>query len=666
MAACCVPAESASVPTCLKPEAIWQVRSVADPQFDPAGRRIVFVEDWPDILDDTSYSNLRIINADGTGGRKLTNGKYRDTQPRWSPDGSKLAYVSNRSGRAQIHVLDLVSGKDSTVTSGPEGPSVPAWSPDGKRIAFLRWSPGKASWDVPIPGKPANAKWAAAPTIATELRWTFDGIGVRRPGENRTFVVPASGGEERALTPEGFHHTSYLYEPDLTWAADSSGLLAHAVQGKDGWTNLSGGQIFKFPVNGSAAPIPLTSFEGQKAMVRSAPDGSLAFVGYPWKGQSYHVAKLYVAGASGASMRTVTADWDRDVTSPVWSSDSRKIYFLSEDHGSINLYETDLAGHRRQITQPGRRLSGLSVAASGMAAAIESSDRTASSLKLIPLDGSQGAKTLFDPNAEFLKACPLAASEEITYQSFDGPRIQGWIIKPPNFDPQRKYPLLVSIHGGPHAMYAISFQHELQMYAAKGYVVLYTNPRGSTGYGETFGNVIQHKWPGDDIKDIMAGIDFLLARGFIDSNRLAVMGGSGGGLMTSWIVTQTNRFRAAVSLYPVTNWFTHAGSDDNGFYIANVYRKGMPWDQPDDYMKHSPLFFAQNVTTPTMIITGEDDWRTPIAQSNEFFRALKVRGVDTVFVRVPGEPHGFRRHPSHRLAAMVHAMAWFDKYIPLP
>ena len=270
---------------------------------------------------------------------------------------------------------------------------------------------------------------------------------------------------------------------------------------------------------------------------------------------------------------------------------------------------------------------------------------------------------VWDPNRETLTDCPLSAAEEVRYRSFDGRSIQGWLLKPPGFDPSGKYPLVVAIHGGPHASYGNSFTHELQMFAGRGYAVLYTNPRGSTGYGEEFARVIQHKWPGDDIKDVLAGIDEVARRPWIDSRRVGVWGGSGGGLMTTWIVTQTTRFRAAVAWYPVTNWITHAMSADNGYYIASVYRKGMPWDHLDDYVSHSPLFRANSVTTPTMIITGDEDYRTPVAQSQEFYRALKVRGVDTVFVRVPGESHGLGKRTSHRVAAIAHTVAWLDKYL---
>ncbi len=325
------------------------------------------------------------------------------------------------------------------------------------------------------------------------------------PGGNRIFAVPSSGDSARQITPDGFHHTSYLTEPELTWSRDSRSIVAPAVDAKDGWANYSGGEIHVFPLTGGA-PRALTHRNGDEVFVRVSPDGAhIAFGGYEWKGQTYHVSKLHVMDADGSNLKLLTESWDRDVASPQWSPDSQRVFFLSDDQGSTNLHSADLGGERKQITQGTRKLSSLSIASKGQIGAIQSAPAEAGVLVTIP-----GGNRLHDPNAAFLRAFQPAPVEEIRYDSFDAVKIQGWIIKPPNFDPTKKYPLVVSIHGGPHAMYGVNYQHELQIDAARGYVVLYTNPRGSTGYGERFGNVIQHKWPGDDIKDILAGVDALI------------------------------------------------------------------------------------------------------------------------------------------------------------
>jgi acylaminoacyl-peptidase len=561
-------------------------------------------------------------------------------------------------------IRDVVSGRERAVTSGSDGASLPSWSPDGQWLAFFRFVSEPSSWSPRLPAKPKGANWGPPESVITQLRWAFDGRGLLSPGTNRIFVVSVSGGSSRAVTPTGYFHTSYIYEPEITWSPDSTKIISPAVKSREGWDNVSGGEIFSFPRDGGV-PVALTAWSGHKTFVRVSPDGKhIAFAGFPWKGQTYHVAKLHVMDADGRNHRVLTSDWDRDVSSPVWSADSQTLYFLSDDRGANQVHRVALNQAQTAVTKEISRFGGLSISSSGTAVSIISAPTNPGTLMTFTLAAGDKITPIWNPNTEYLSGCPLAPADEIWYESPDRKRIQGWVIKPPSFDPARKYPLIVSIHGGPHGMYGINFMHELQMYAARGYVVLYTNPRGSTGYGEAFGNVIQHKWPGDDIQDVISGADHLIALEYVEPTRMGVIGGSGGGLMTCAMVTRTDRFRAAVALYPVTNWFTHVGSGDNGFYIASVYRPGMPWLFAQDYIERSPLFQVSKVRTPTMIITGEDDWRTPIAQSNEFYRALKVRGVDTVFIRVPGEAHGMRRYPSHRANVIAHGMAWFEKYIP--
>lgn len=656
---------AAGVPRCLQSEAVWDLHSLADARIDPQGKRIAVVEEWINIQKDARFSHIVVMKSDGSDRRVLNPGDIHESSPRWSEDGMRLAYLSDRSGTSQIVIRDIASGKEHAVTTGPEGASLPTWSPDGQWIAFFRFVPEPSPWNPHLPAKPAGAKWGPPETVATQLRWTFDGRGILKPGASRIFVAPAAGGEAHPVTPPGYFHTSYIYEPEITWTADSRTVISPAVKSREGWDNVSGGEIFAFPREGGE-PVALTHWSGHKTSVRVSPDGKhIAFAGYPWKGQTYHVLKLHVMDANGKNDRVLTQEWDRDVTSISWSPDSQALYFLSDDQGSNQGYRVGLNQPQQVVTTGKRRFGGLSISASGIAASIIGTPTDPGTLTVFSVKDKGLGSPLWNPNADYLRACPLVPAEEVWYEAPDRKRIQGWVLKPPSFDPSRKYPLIVSIHGGPHGMYGISFMHDLQMLAARGYVVLYTNPRGSTGYGEQFANVIQHRWPGDDIQDVISGADYLIAQGYVDPHRMGVIGGSGGGLMTCALVTMTDRFRAAVSLYPVTNWFTHVGSGDNGFYIASIYRPGMPWLHTTDYIERSPLFHVDKVRTPTMIITGEEDWRTPIAQSNEFYRALKVRGVDTVFIRFPGESHGIRRYPSHQASVLAHSMAWLERYIPL-
>jgi dipeptidyl aminopeptidase/acylaminoacyl peptidase len=638
------------------------MKSVAAPQLSPDGRSIVYVYSWPDRNTDSYYSNLHLI-VPGAKDRALTDGDYQDNTPSWSPDGKRLAYASDRGGRRQIHIYSLES-KEDRVLAGTDGAAHLAWSPDGRWLAYMSFVASPAEWDPHVPLPPGGAKWAAPAVTVTSLRWTFDGQGILQPGGNRIFTISPEGGAAKQISAAPFQHTSYLTDPELTWSADSRSVISPAVKATDGWAVFNGNQLYAFPVSGGE-PVQLTRGEGHKSAPQVSPDGKwLAYSGFDWKGQSYTVSQLRVVPAAGGEARILTPDWDRDVASPVWSADSDKLYFLSDDHGSVNVYMSDLRADFRQVTSGAYRLSGLSVR-HGKAATLQSTAAQPNAVALFELDQPSKVIRTADPNAVWLAVCDLAPAEEIVYRSFDGKEVQGWLLKPRGFAAGRKYPLVVSMHGGPHGSYGPGFIQELQMLAQAGYVVLYTNPRGSTGYGEKFGNSIQRKWPGDDIKDVLAGVDSVLAKGFVDEKRMAVMGGSGGGLMTAWMIGQTDRFRAAVALYPVTNWFTHVGSDDNGVLIANLYRNGWPWEDPQDYMQHSPVFYARNFKTPTMVISGDEDWRVPVAQSQELFRALKVRGVDTVFVRIPGEAHGIGKYPSHRLAVWVHTLAWLARYVPL-
>jgi dipeptidyl aminopeptidase/acylaminoacyl peptidase len=539
-----------------------------------------------------------------------------------------------------------------------------SWSPDGNSVAFFSFVPTAPQWNPTVPQPPIGAKWAPPAVVVTSLRYAMDGSGVSRPGALHLFVVSVAGGAPRQISDAPYWHTSYIsLTPEIEWTADSRAVIAAAIQGPEAWSVLDESTLYAFPITGEGPPKKLGSAKWHQHRPAQSPDGKhLAWVGFPWKGQSHHVGQLYVTTGS-SSPRSLTRALDRDPQQPIWSSDSRRLWFLAEDQGDVSIYEAPLEGAVRKLTDRRQRINSFSVSSSGVAAAIVSMPTEPNVLVRMALAGTAEQEILYDPNRQILSNCSFSPAEEIRYQSFDGRTVQGWLIKPTGFDPKRKYPLVVSMHGGPHAMYANNFQHEMQIYAGRGYVVLYTNPRGSTGYGEEFAQLIQHRWPGDDIRDVLAGVDHVIGSGFVDPARTGVIGGSGGGLMTTWTITQTDRFRAAVAWWPVTSWFTHVGSADNGFYIGSIYRKGMPWETPDDYIKHSPLFQVAKVKTPTMIITGEEDWRTPIAQSNEFYRALKVRGVDTVFVRMPGEAHGSLKRTSHRVAVIAHSLAWLDRYL---
>jgi len=643
---------------------LWDLRTAADPQITPNAKRVIYTLTWNDRANDTSHSNLWIVNADAANPRPLTTGPYRDRSPRLSPDGARVAYLSNRSGKTQIRVRWLDGGEDVQVTDIENAPSQIEWSPDGTLIAYQARVPAAPGWSIKPLDKPAGARWADPPTVVTDLRWRADGApGVTPPGYTHIFTVPATGGAPRQITTGAANHTG-----GYSWTPDGKAIIFSANRSPDAQYHLDGNDIFSVRIADGAID-QLTRRRGPDTAPAVSPDGTrIAYAGSDWKFQSNTVTRLYVMNRDGSGARLLTDGLDRDVRDIAWSADSRSIHFAADDRGGSRIHQVRLGdGTVHDLTGGKERLGayaapgGFSLAADGtMAAAFSSPTEPGDVYVLQP----GGARTrLTSVNASLLEARRLGAVEHVSFKSFDGWEIDGWLIKPPDFDPAKKYPLLLDIHGGPHAMYGVEFNHEFQVQAARGFVVLYLNPRGSTGYGEKFGNVIHTHYPGDDYKDLMAGVDHLIARGYIHPARLTVTGGSGGGLLTAWIIGQTTRFAAAVSQYPVTNWISQAGTADGGYTHSALWMKSLPWENPKQFIDHSPIFLARNFKTPTLVLCGEEDWRTPIGQSEELYFALKAMKVPAALVRFPKEPHGIRgAYPSHKIAKMEHILGWMEKW----
>jgi acylaminoacyl-peptidase len=400
-----------------------------------------------------------------------------------------------------------------------------------------------------------------------------------------------------------------------------------------------------------------------------SPDGTtLAYLGFDDRYQGYQVTHLYTMKVDGSDARLLSGEWDRDVSGIAWAGDSKNIYFQYDEEGDTKIGLISPSG---KVTELTKELGGLSLGRPYNAAAfsVSGNARITSTLGGTehPADLATYTKgntnRITHLNADLFAFRDLGKVTELWWSSsFDQRKVQGWMVTPPNFDPSKKYPLILEIHGGPFASYGSVFSAEIQLFAAAGYVVLYTNPRGSTGYGEEFGNLIHHDYPNHDYEDLMSGVDEVIKKGFIDENNLFVTGGSGGGVLTAWIVGKTNRFRAAVVAKPVINWYSFVLYSDSPGFFYKYWFPNKPWEDPSSYIKRSPLTYVGNVKTPTMLLTGEDDYRTPIAESEQFYAALKLLQVETAMVRIPGASHEIAATPSNLIAKVASVLAWFDKY----
>lgn len=653
----------------LQPADIFDLETVADPQISPDGQWIAYVRQRADVMTDRRFSNLWIVRIDGTGHRPLTTGDHSDGSPRWSPDGGRLAFVSDRGGSPQIHVRWLDTGETAEITNLTEAPGSIAWSPDGRTVAFAKVVPSEAPRIAGMPAPPPGADWAEPAQVVERLVYRYDQIGDLPHGFWHVFAVPAEGGTPRQITSGDVHWGGNgIGGAAFSWTPDGRYLLlSHDPDAPGDRRVANDTEVYEVSVADGAARR-LTDRRGPDDAAVASPDGRwIAYTGLDDRKQGYQVTQLYVMDRDGGGVRSITDGFDRDPVGAVWAPDGSGLYAMYDDEGVTRLGWFGLDGTRREIA---RDLGGTLSAYGGGAFSMSDDGRFAIryTTPSVPSDvavveeGSE-PRVLTGVNDDILAKRNLGMVEEIWYEStHDGRRIQGWIVKPADLESGRRYPLVLEIHGGPFANYGPRFDIEKQLLAAQGYVVLYTNPRGSTSYGEAFGNLIHHAYPGDDLHDLLSGVDAVLERGYVDPDQLYVVGGSGGGVLTAWVVGHSDRFRSAVAWYPVINWYSFALTADMAAYVPEYWFPGLPWDNVEHYESRSLLSVVENVKTPTRIITGEEDYRTPMSESEQYFKALKMLGVETSLVRVPGEPHGIRRRPSHHIAKMMATIEWFRRY----
>ncbi len=642
---------------------VFQLEVAADPRISPDGERIVYVRSFMDIMADKRRSNLWIVNADGSDHRPLTTGSENHHSPRWSPDGDRLLYLSGEEHTAQVYCRWLDTGQTARLAQLPGPASGIAWSPDGTRVAFSMPVRSPSKPFVKMPAKPKGATWADPPKVIDKVVYRMDGIGYVPDMYFHLFVLPADGGSPRQITTGDFHHRN------PRWTPGGEALVFSANRHDDWEYQPRNSEIYSVDLS-SREITALTDREGPDAAPAVSPDGTtIAYLGFDDRYQGYQVTRLYVMNTDGSGSRVVTGDFDRSVDDLIWSRDGDGLFIQYDDRGNTKVAHLSLDGEIDGIASDVGGLSlGRPYAAGSFSVSDDGRIAFTHSRPSHPADvavGQRGAATrrVTHLNDDLFGHKELAKVEEIVFESsFDQREIQGWIAKPPGFDESKQYPLILEIHGGPFANYGDRFTAEIQLYAAAGYVVLYINPRGSTSYGGEFGNLIHHNYPSQDYDDLMSGVDAVIALGYVDPDNLFVTGGSGGGVLSSWTVGKTDRFAAAVVAKPVINWYSFALTADFYQMFYRYWFPGPPWEHMEHYMKRSPLSLVGNVTTPTMLLTGENDYRTPMSESEQYYQALKIRKVDTALVRIPGAGHSIAKRPSQLIAKVAHILKWFEMY----
>ncbi|MCR9128782.1 MAG: S9 family peptidase [Alphaproteobacteria bacterium] len=637
-----------------------------DPQISPDGERIAYQRRTNDIMTDSTRSGLWVIDYDGEGHRPIAAEDGSASGPAWSPDSSRVAYAFSKDGESSLRVAWPGEARSAVIASLPAGPSQIAWSPDGEWIAFIMFEAGEEPQvDIGLPDQPEGADWAPPAMIDEDLRYHADGIGEIPAGSQQVYVVSSDGGTPRRLTSITSGGIS-----GLSWGADSVTLyFSHGALAETGW-DFREADIVSVTLGGEIAQV--TDYPGGEYNPQVSPDGqTLAFTHGPRSELSNMDAQLMVRALSGGEPRQLLADLDRPVAGFAWDG-NRDLFVQIEDAGHMVLGRTSARGGDFDRltdaiggTTTGRPYTSGSFSASdnGRWAATLASPYKLADVGVGTRRGVRGEITAL--SADTLGRRELAQIERFTWESSaDGLEIEGWIAYPPGFDPDGSYPMILEIHGGPHTAYGPQFSAEVQLMASAGYVVFYTNPRGSTSYGMEFANLIDDDYPGQDVDDLLSGIDALVARGFIDEDRLFVTGGSGGGVLTAELIGNDERFAAAAVGKPVINWtsfFLHADLAP----IMNYWFERPVWEDPQEYWRRSPLADVANVTTPTLVFVGSEDRRTPVSESEQYFQALQLLGVESRFVRIQGAPHGIASASPVRLLQKVgHILAWFEEHDP--
>jgi len=644
---------------------LFGLEAAADPRISPDGRWIAYVRRSGDVMTDRFRPSIWLIDTRTGRQVPIAAGPGAHSQPRWSPDGDRLAYISTaEGGQPQLFVRWLGSGEAVRITGLPDAPSSIAWSPDGRQLAYAMFVPDEGQrLGAPLP-RPEGAQWAEPLQVITAVTYRADGQGYIRPGYDQIFLVSAEGGAPRQLS-----YGPYNNGGPIAWSADGRTLYFSGNRGENWEREGFNTEIYALDIASNRISA-LTDRNGPDNAPAVSPDGRLiAYTGFDDHERSYENVQLYVMNADGSNRRALTGSLDRSVDAPVWAADGRSVYVSYDDRGETKVARVGLDGSVRTVAEG---LSGadfdrpytggsFSVAGDGTIALTGGSATRPPDVVLVR---GGARRPLTRLNGELLDGKALGEVRHIAVTSSADQRpIDAWLTLPPDHRDGQRHPLILEIHGGPFAAYGPHFSTDDQLYAAAGYAVLSVNPRGSTSYGAEFANLIHHAYPGQDYDDLISAVDAAIAQGYADGDHLFVTGGSGGGVLTAWIVGRTNRFRAAATQKPVIDWASFVLTADGPAFFSRYWFGHYPWEDHEAFWRRSPLSLVGNVQTPTLVVVGSEDYRTPVSEAEQYYTALQLRGVPTALVKVPGASHGgIAARPSQSGAKAAAILAWFERY----
>tara|TARA_B110000902_G_scaffold12965_1_gene15713 strand:- start:671 stop:2683 length:2013 start_codon:yes stop_codon:yes gene_type:complete len=644
-------------------EDVYDIQYVSDPQIIPSGDQIVYRRMRFDILKDRKVGNLWVINSDGSKHQKLTSKEVEEYGAKWSPSGDRLAFISSTDEGSEIYIYWKNTGKIGKISQLNGTPSNLSWSSDENNIAFNMNVKSPPPILIKMPKKPNGAKWAKPARITDRLYHEADGKGYIDPGFKHVFIISSEGSGVNQLTSGDFNHNG-----PLTWSTDNSKVYFSANRNSDWEYDFRNSEIYSVSVKNKVIKA-LTDRDGPDTNPLMSPNGKhIAYIGFEDEVQTYQNKTLSIMSPDGTSVKEISSKIDSSISQYFWSSDSKGLFVSYDFQGDTKIIYLSLTGKVKQIanqmggTSIGRPYGGgsFSVSNDGKIAYTHTLPSRPAELAFIGAKGMKKITRISDP---LLKNRNLAKVETVWYKSsYDKRDIQGWVVYPPDYDSNKKYRFLVENHGGPISNYGNRFSVEIQLYAAANYIVFYPNPRGSTSYGAEFANLLYHNYPGEDYNDVMDGVDYFISKGIAHEDKLYVTGGSAGGIMTAWIIGKNNRFEAAAVIKPVMNWISKTLVADNYFQYANSRFPGQPWENFDAYWRFSPLSLVGSIETPTMVMVGMNDLRTPPSEAKQLYHALKLRKIPTVFVEIPEASHGIAKRPSNLISKVSHILAWINKY----